>query len=397
MPHNNRTMNLLQKILWQGKSKWQVLGAAIGAFIGLLLMLTAVQLYFDLQKLLEGEANPNDRFVQINKKVNVFNTFGVKSTFSEEEIEEIQSQDFVQKIGTFTPNQFKANATSRMMGFYTELFFESVPDDFLDVNEPKFRWRKGQKELPVILSRDYLALYNFGFAPSQGLPQFTPNTIKKVSIDVNVSGNGLRHTFEGRVVGFSDRINSVLVPPDFMEWANNAFGRGKSSESSRLILQVDNPMASELENFIKEKGWEVSSGRLIGGQFGILLNILVGAIATIGFLLLLLSVLIFILNFQLIISRASEEIRLLLQLGYKTDQISQVLTRNVLILYGVVIAAVLLVLFVSRFFLTGWMETQGFRISMNLSGLTYLLILAFSALFLYVNFKNIEKNVRSLF
>jgi tetrahydromethanopterin S-methyltransferase subunit G len=390
-------MNLLQKILWQGKSKWQVLGAAIGAFIGLLLMLTAVQLYFDLQKLLEGEANPNDRYVQVNKKVNVFNTFGVKSTFSEEEIEEIKSQDFVQKIGTFTPNQFKANATSKMMGFYTELFFESVPDAFLDVKEPKFRWTKGQKELPVILSRDYLALYNFGFAPSQGLPQFTPNTIKKVTIDINVSGNGLRQTFEGRVVGFSDRINSILVPPNFMEWANNAFGKGKSAESSRLILQVENPMAAELDNFIKEKGYEVSSGRLIGGQFGILLNILVGAIATIGFLLLLLSVLIFILNFQLIISRASEEISLLLQLGYKTKQISQVLTRNVVILYGVVIAAVLVVLFASRFFLSGWMETQGFQISTNLSPLTYILIIVFSGAFLLVNFRNIEKNVKGLF
>jgi hypothetical protein len=94
-------MNLLHKILWEGKSKWQVLGAAIGAFIGLLLMLTAVQLYFDLQKLLDGEANPNDQYVQVNKKVNVFNTFGVKSTFTEAEIEEIESQEFVQKNRKF--------------------------------------------------------------------------------------------------------------------------------------------------------------------------------------------------------------------------------------------------------------------------------------------------------
>ncbi|MCR9289567.1 hypothetical protein OAF63_07335 [Saprospiraceae bacterium] len=390
-------MNLLHKILWEGKSKWQVLGAAIGAFIGLLLMLTAVQLYFDLQKLLDGEANPNDQYVQVNKKVNVFNTFGVKSTFTEAEIEEIESQEFVQKIGNFTPNQFKANATSKMMGFYTELFFESVPDAFLDLKEPKFRWSKGQKELPIIVSRDYLALYNFGFAPSQGLPQFTPNTIKKVSIDINISGNGLRQTFEGRVVGFSDRINSVLVPLDFMDWANNTFGKGNASESSRLILQVDNPMASELENFIEDKGYEVSSGRLIGGQFGILLKILVGAIATIGFLVLLLSILIFILNFQLVISRASEEIRLLLQLGYKTKQISKVLTKNVLKLYGVVMVSVLFVLFISRIFLVGWMETQGFQLSTNLSVLTYLVIIAISGLFLIINFRNIDKNVKRLF
>ena len=182
-----------------------------------------------------------------------------------------------------------------------------------------------------------------------------------------------------------------------MDWANNAFGKGKAAESSRLILQVDNPMSAELDNFIQDKGYEVSSGRLIGGQFGILLNILVGVLATIGFLLLLLSVLIFILNFQLIISRASEEIKLLLQLGYKTKQISQVLTRNVLMLYGTVILAVLVVLFMSRIFMVNWMETQGFQLSVNLAAITYLLILAFSGLFLFINFRNIERNVKELF
>ncbi len=389
-------MNLLNKLLWKGKAKWQVLGAAIGAFIGLLLLLTAVQLYFDLQKLMGGEANPNDRFVQINKRVNIFNML-MKSTFSKEEMDTLKMQPFINDIGTFTSNQFKANATSRSMGFYTELFFESVPDKFLDIKEPRFRWRSGQKELPIILSRDYLALYNFGFAPSQGLPQFTPLTIKKVTFDVNVSGNGLRKTFEGRIVGFSDRINSVLVPASFMEWANNAFGRGETETASRLILKVENPLAKNLQDFLKNKGYEVTAGKLIGGQFGVLLNLVVAAIAGIGFLLFLLSVLIFVLNFQLIISRASEDIRLLLQLGYKTKQISRVLTRNVAVLYGIVIGSTLVVLFLLRILMVNWMETQGFHLSVGISALTWLLIVGFSFAFLTINFKNIEKNVVSLF
>ena len=153
-----------------------------------------------------------------------------------------------------------------MLGFYTELFFESIPDEFVDVSNSRWQWSKGENEIPIILSRDYLALYNFGFAPSQGLPQFTPNTIGKLSMDVNISGNGLTQNFQGRIIGFSDRINSILVPQSFMNWANENFGETQKPQSSSLILKTNNPYSPELNDYLEQNKYEVSSGRLIGGQ-----------------------------------------------------------------------------------------------------------------------------------
>lgn len=390
-------MNILNKLLWKRKNRWQIIGAAAGALVGLLLLLNALQLHVDLNKLLQGNSNSNDHFVQINKKVNLFNTLGVKTTFSDAEIEKIRSQNFVKSVGIFTPNQFKVSASSRLLGFYTELFFEAVPDKFLDIRESRFQWKKGQNELPVILSRDYLALYNFGFAPSQGLPQFTQNTIKRVSLDINISGNGLRKTFQGRIVGFSDRINSILVPLPFMEWANATFGSGTPGGSSRLIMAVDNPLAQDLTDFLKENNYEISAGRLIGGQFSILLNIVISSIAFIGLIIVLLSVLIFILNFQLIISKSSEDIRLLLQLGYKPAQISAILTRQLSILFAVVIALTILLLLALRSLIVGGFGAQGFALAGGLHWSVYLTGLLFSVLFLALNYRNIKRNVLRLF
>jgi len=42
-------MKILNQLLWSGKNKWQIIGAAAGSFIGLFLLLSALQLYFDLQ------------------------------------------------------------------------------------------------------------------------------------------------------------------------------------------------------------------------------------------------------------------------------------------------------------------------------------------------------------
>ncbi|NJN34497.1 MAG: hypothetical protein HC817_09820 [Saprospiraceae bacterium] len=103
------------------------------------------------------------------------------------------------------------------------------------------------------MSKDYLALYNFGFALSQGLPQFTPNTIRQVTIDISLRGNGHEQTFSGRVIGFSDRINSILVPPNFMTFANNQFGDQPDAGVSRLLVKVKNPFDKRFTKFFIRK------------------------------------------------------------------------------------------------------------------------------------------------
>lgn len=389
-------MKILNQLLWSGKNKWQVTGAAIGAFIGLFLLLSALQLYFDLQRLIKGEGS-TEQFVLINKKVNLFNTLGARSTFTEEEVENLKKQDFIEAAGIFVSNQYRVSASSQMLGFYTELFFESIPDEFIDVSNSRWSWSKGDAELPIILSRDYLALYNFGFAPSQGLPQFTPNTISKLVMDVNISGNGLQKTFQGRIVGFSDRINSILVPQEFMTWANENFGETQKPQSSRIILKTNNPYSTELNEFLSKNNYEVSSGRLIGGQLATLLRSIISVVAAIGVIIVLLSVLIFILNFQLIISQSKEDIRLLLQLGYKTRQISDVLTRYLAYLFGGVLISTLIFLFLSRMWFVSWFNEQGFIVQKSLHIGVYFAIILFSISFIALNVQNIRKNVSRLF
>jgi len=386
---------ILEKLLWKGKSKWLIAGAVVGVFLGLFLLLSALQFFFDVKHLLEGGADPEDQFVQINKKVNLFNTLGVKAVFGEEEIQEIRQQPFVEEVGQFSANDFKAGAYSDMLGFYTEMFFESVPGLFLDVDEPKFRWSVGQQEIPILISRDYLALYNFGFAPSQGLPQVTPSTIQRLKMEVRISGNGKQQTFAGRIVGFSDRINSILVPPDFLEWANQNFGSG-GQPPSRLILKVENPLSKELNHFLKEKGYEISTGHLIGGQFAVLLNLVLGIVMVLGALILGLSVLVFVLNFQLLIAQGAEDIRRLMEVGHYPRQVSRLLNRKLALLFGVVVIAVFGLLIAARLAFVKYFEDQGFELRTGLDLQVWAAGIGISLLLLAINFTTIRNSVLKL-
>jgi hypothetical protein len=176
---------MLKKLFQKNRNVYQIAGAAIGSFLGLFLLLFSLQIYFDFQQILRGSSE-SDNFITINKPVSLVNTFLGKSVFNKKDIQELGNQPFTEGVGIFTANRFKASASSKMINFYTDLFFESVPNAFLDVQDSHFRWDEGQAEIPIIMSKDYLALYNFGFALSQGLPQFTASTIRQIHLDITV-------------------------------------------------------------------------------------------------------------------------------------------------------------------------------------------------------------------
>ena len=386
---------MLKKLFQKNRNPFQIIGAAVGAFLGLFLLLLALQIYFDFQKILRG-SNDGDNYITINKPVSLANTFLGKSVFSDANIKELENKSNTigtEGVGIFTANRFKVGASSRLMSFYTELFFESIPESFIDVQDPKFRWYDNQNEIPIIMSKDYLALYNFGFALSQGLPQFTPSTISQVSVDITIRGKGREQVFAGRIIGFSERINSILVPERFMKFANDNFGDQPDIGASRLLLKVKNPYDKNLTRFLEEKGYEISSGRLIGGRLTTILNAVISSVFGIGFLLMILSVIVFILNYQLIISKSAPDIRLLLQIGYRPSQITSVLRGSLMKLLGSVFFIIIIALILTRYILLNWMEIQGFELNVLYHGLVILTGLGLMLLITTINFFNIKKSV----
>ena len=174
---------MLRKVLFENKSQWQTASASAGIFTGLFLLLFALQVYLDVRILSKGARD--DNFLVINK---IFEkNYGKPLEFSAGEYNEICKQPFFNEVDVFESNEFKVSLSSRAMGFRTLLFFQSLPNSFLGVDTSNFHWKHGDK-IPIVLSSDYLALYNFGFAPSQGLPKFSASSIGLVDFKITISG-----------------------------------------------------------------------------------------------------------------------------------------------------------------------------------------------------------------
>ena len=95
------------------------------------------------------------------------------------------------------------------------MFFESVPDEFVDIKLDKWHFDEATHTIPIIIPRNYLNLYNFGFAQSRSLPKLSEGLMSLIQMDIMMRGNGRVEQYKGNIVGFSNRLNTILVriPP----------------------------------------------------------------------------------------------------------------------------------------------------------------------------------------
>src|ERR1051325_6737482 len=316
-PHHQR---MITRLILRNQSVFQLGIAVFGAVFGMLLLLGSLQLYFDFRDLLTNKTDLiNPQFIVINKSVSMLNTLSLgNTTFSQDEIEELKKLNGISKVGVFTPSLFPAKAYieegahKNVPGLYTDLFFESVPDEFLDVKTAQWKWREGDTNIPVIVPADYLNLYNFGFAPGRGMPQISKSTIQLISFNLLLQTPKGEKKFTGSIAGFSDRINSILVPQSFIDYANREFGNGAVKDPSRVIIVSNDPSSPELAQFLQAKGYETNSDSIRNSRLNSVLRIIMNIMVGIGSVIILMAVLSFIQYSQLLINRSRYEIRTLI-------------------------------------------------------------------------------------
>ena len=271
---------MLWKLLKQHTSISQMLGFFIANLCGTIIVLLSIQFYRDIKPVFsDNDSFIKKDFIIVSKRVSTLGSLvGNSGTFSEGEQKDMENQSFVKQVGAFCPAQFKVSAAVDMKGsrLSTALFFESVPDRFVDIDSDKWTYREGQQEIPIVIPRNYLNLYNFGFAQSRNLPQLSEGMMGMIPMEVHLRGGGKNETLKGRIVGFSNRLNTILVPQSFMKWANVYFGGSTKSEPSRLIVEVSNPADERIAKFFQDRGYETENDKLDAGKTTWFLKMIVG-------------------------------------------------------------------------------------------------------------------------
>lgn len=437
--------------------------ATLGCIFGTTLLLLALQLYQDINSYLEENEKPKN-FFTINKKIEggaLVNLGKKDDTFSPDELNNIKQLDGVKRIGGFVRNKFPLTLyiwPSGKVGLgaaaKTDLFFESIPDEFLDFVPKEWNWEEDATIVPIMVPKFYLDLWNFGLAPSRiEYPTLSTEAATGMPIQIFIGDN--RETIlGGRFVAFSKRINSVLVPASFLDWANQKFGQPDSGDfyflwkngsidgppksksdllnlqsdkafpswevsplgnpgervpietiasiapkdvqPSRIILEITENPSNELLQFIESQGYELNrefpeQDIIKKGVNGLFIGTL-----GVGGMLSLLSIATFATSFRLVIARSAESTRNLLLLGFSPREISQVFFNRFMFLFSGILILSLFGSFMIKSYLIS--QAQEIEIIIN-NGFTMLSIsglLLYGTIFLATNKSVIQKSVNDL-
>lgn len=321
-------MSLVWKLLRQHISLPQLAGFFFANLCGMVIVLLSVQFYKDILPVFtEGDSFIKKDYIIVSKKVSTLGAFvGKSNTFSDKDIADIKAQSFTKEVGAFTPSQFKVSAGMGMekvgLQMSTDMFFESVPDGFVDVNLDKWVFNENEPVIPIIIPRNYLNLYNFGFAQSRSLPQLSEGVMGMVNLDIRISGDGRREVFKGNIVGFSNRLNTILVPQSFMKWANENFAPNAEAQPARLIIDVSNPADSAIASYFQKKGYETEDGKLDAGKTTYFLRLIVGIVLGVGLFISILSFYILMLSIFLLLQKNTTKLESLLLIGYSPNKVA---------------------------------------------------------------------------
>lgn len=322
------TESLVVRLLRKNTSAARVAAFVVSNFIGLAIVLGALQFYGDARSIWDEE----DSFIKtdylvVNKRVTSANTLGAESTsFTEEEISDIEAQPWVRKVGRFSANDFRvaANISQQGRDLSTYMFFESIPDEFVDVPKGEWTYRPGSDEVPIIISKDYLTLYNFGFATSAGLPQLSEGLMSGIPMNLTMrSDDGTRiMRLHGRVAGYSNRLNTILVPQEFMEESNRRLGTCRVRQPSRLIIDVNSPGDVAISKYLEEHGYELAGDKK-GSSAAFMLKVVIGVVLAVGAIITILSIFILLLSISLILEKNRMTLHRLMMLGYDAGAVGR--------------------------------------------------------------------------
>lgn len=355
-------MNLVWKLLRQHISIPQFAGFAFANLFGMLIVLFGFQFYQDvLPVFTQQDSFMKADYLIMSKKIGMGNTIsGRTNTFSGSEIDDVSSQKFVKKVGKFTSTEYKVDASMGVNGvnvLNSELFFESVPDGFVDVPLKDWKYEPGSKEVPIILPRTYINMYNFGFAQSHSLPKISDGLVGMIDFEIFIQAGGKKEQFKGKVIGFSSRLNTILVPQAFMDWSNHEFAPEDHSDPTRLIVEVGNPADENISQYLDENGYEVETDKLDAEKTTYFLRMMVTMVMVVGLVISILSFYILMLSIYLLVQKNSSKLENLLLIGYSLANVSkpyQLLTMGLNI---VVLIVAWVVLFFLRSYYMDFIET----------------------------------------
>jgi len=327
----------------------------LGLFLAFVLVLGCIQLYTNANLLFGKKSSDSNYWITLSKTITPDN-IGRKELlgFNPKDVEDLKKWNEVKDVYPIVSNDFRVSADGgNFIPFYTDMYLEAVDDAAIDISNLE-DFHVKDNTIPIIISREYLNLYNYGFALNQGLPQITEEFAKKIEVNINLTLKDKNLKFRGKLMGLSDRIHSVLVPKKFLDSINATQATAQTNDNifTRVLVKVNDANDQDLISKMNKKGYESNQESLRSAKIKGKLFLVLRTIALIGLFIFLLCIFMIINSIKMQFLEQQEEVSIKYLLGYSPKQMVRKISRFFSIRVGIVIFLSLILLSVCQYYLS---------------------------------------------
>jgi len=391
---------MLRKILFQNQNKKQLVIALIGSMLGILFLISSIHYSVIINEFGKGKdmLGPNTLIVQ--KKVTNSSTLNIsKIDFSRSEIDKIKREDFIKDIQPVLSNNFDISIETSdplVPYFRSDIFVQSIPEEFLDVKINSWKWKRDDEIVPIIMPREFLIMLNT-FMSARGIPQVSEDLVKDVSFQFKVWKGGEKEMFKVKIIGFTNEVSSILVPSSFMEYGDLKFGKINFKKITQVLILGEKGKFGLVEKMLKSRGLEPKNAQLIVGRLKSIVGTLFIFVFIVSLVTVFISILVLIQYIQLQLSKNTFEITTLLRLGYPERTLSKVITSNFYILFGSISVLSFILFSVVKMVVDKICLKGGLYISTDFTFQSLLGLFITYFLFLFLVNKVVVKGIHKLF
>lgn len=315
---------MIRKLLFNHQDKKQLYIALLGVFIGITFLVTSVHYLLRVSEFGKDTEIIGANILVIQRKVTSSSTLNLtKTDFELEEIEQMKKEPFIEDVQAVVSNNFRVWLElneKRIPPFKTDVFIQAVDKKFLDVKSDKWKWKEGDSFVPIIMPRDFIVMLNT-FMSASGIPQISDELALDIKFKLRISNGQKEEWVDSKIIGFTNEIPALLVPEEFMDYANANFSDGSEANITQVMIAGKEGEFGKLEAYMDEHGLESRNSQVVVSRLKSIVGTLFGVISGISVIAVLLSGLVLIQYLQLLMTHNKYEIRTLLRLGFAPKEL----------------------------------------------------------------------------
>jgi hypothetical protein len=391
---------MIKKLLFKNQDRKQLLLAAIGALLGMTFLITSAHFLYRINEFGEGSDVLGSNILVVQRKVTSASSFNLsKNDFIQEEIDEIANLPFVDKVQAVKSNNFRVwleTNSDLVPPFKTDVFIQSINKEFVDVHAKEWEWNQKSKVLPIIMPRDFVVMLNT-FMSSAGIPQITDEVATSIPFKLRISGPKGEEWLDARIIGFTNEISALLVPMEFLDYANKKYAENQSGKTTQLIIKGKEGQFGSLEDYMSKKGLEPKKAQLIVGRLKSIISTLIVIVFIVSIIAVISSSIVLLQYMQLLLSQNSYEVKTLLRIGYSPLFISRIFAQYFSVVFALSLLAAFALFFLVKWWINDILQVGGIYLDQNLSFIAVIILPVSFITFIGFGTITARKSVMKLF